>query len=543
MLQVSELTIDLGHRVLVRRASFHVAPGEKVALVGPNGTGKTTLLRTVAGELEPSGGSVVLPETHGWLRQDVQATPAAAYAAALDHLLSARHTSALAQEVEAARQGVEAAASHSGGNGLGGGAALERAVHRYAALEERFGAQGGYEAEAESRRIAAGVGLGPEVLDRPVGALSGGQRRRLELARLLYAGGELLILDEPTNHLDLDAKAWVMQFLRTSPASVLVVSHDLALLDDAIDRVLSLEHGQLDVYRGTYTRFLEQRTAREAQRAREHRQRAEEIARLSRSADRFRGGNQTMARKAKVLDRRAERLQAEGPTGPLRRRPFPKVRWPDPPRAGDVVLVADELSKSFGTTSVFRQVSFTVGRGETFLVLGLNGAGKTTLLRILAGLLEPDQGQVRLGARVRTGFYAQEHEDIRAGASVVDHMRERADLPDKDLRAVLGHFGLTGDTALQDASTLSGGEKTKLALARLIVSRSNLLLLDEPTNNLDTPSREAVLGALQRYAGTVVLVSHDTDFVAGLEPDRVVVLPEGDLLSFDEGALDLVALA
>jgi ATPase subunit of ABC transporter with duplicated ATPase domains len=317
----------------------------------------------------------------------------------------------------------------------------------------------------------------------------------------------------------------------------------VALLDDAIDRVLALDQGRLDVYRGTYTRFLAQRTAREAQRAREHRLRADEMARLTRSADRFRGGNQTMARKAKVLDRRAERLAAAAPATPVSRRPFPKVRWPDPPRAGDVVLVADGLAKSFGGSPVFADVSFTVGRGETFLVLGLNGAGKTTLLRILAGLLSPDQGRVRFGARVGLGFYAQEHEDIRAGLSALDHVRERADLPDKDLRAVLGHFGLTGGTALQDAATLSGGEKTKLALARLVVSRSNLLLLDEPTNNLDTQSREAVLGALQRYAGTIVAVSHDTEFVAGLQPDRVIVLPEGDLLSFDDGALDLVALA
>ena len=271
--------------------------------------------------------------------------------------------------------------------------------------------------------------------------------------------------------------------------------------------------------------------------------RVDEMARLTRTAARFRGGNQTMARKAKVLDRRVERLASERRGPPLRRRSFPKVRWPHPPRAGDVVLVVEDLVKAFGATPVFDDVTFTVGRGETFLVLGLNGAGKTTLLRIIAGLGAADEGDVRFGANVGVGFYAQEHDDIRAGVSVLDHLRERADLPDKDLRAVLGHFGLTGDAAHQDAVTLSGGEKTKLALARLVVSRSNLLLLDEPTNNLDTPSREAVLAALQRYAGTIVLVSHDTEFVAGLAPDRVVVMPDGDVLPFDDSALDLVALA
>ena len=533
MLDVRSLTIDLGHRVLVDDATFQVADGEKVALVGPNGTGKTTLLRTIAGELDPSHGTIALPASYGWLRQDVQATAADASKRAIDHLLSGRSTAAVAGELEQARRRLESGDGHD----------LDRAVRRFSALEERFATLGGYQAEADARRIAAGVGLGGRELERDVGMLSGGQRRRLELARLLYAGGELLILDEPTNHLDLDAKTWVMQFLRTSRTSVLVVSHDIALLDDAIDRVLSLEHGRLDVYRGSYSRFLEQRAAREAQQAREDRMRVDEMARLTRTAARFRGGNQTMARKAKVLDRRVERLASERKGPPLRRRPFPKVRWPHPPRAGDVVLVVEGLAKAFGATPVFADVTFTVGRGETFLVLGLNGAGKTTLLRIVAGLGTADAGDVRFGANVVVGFYAQEHEDIRAGVSVLDHLRERADLPEKDLRAVLGHFGLTGDTAHQDAATLSGGEKTKLALARLVVSRSNLLLLDEPTNNLDTASREAVLAALQRYVGTIVLVSHDTAFVEGLAPDRVVVMPDGDVLPFDESALDLVALA
>ncbi len=541
MLEVQGLTIDLGHRVLVRDASFQVAPGEKVALVGPNGAGKTTLLRTIAGELEPSDGRILLPDAYGWLRQDVQAAPDDADKIALDHVLAGRDTAAVAAELEAAL--AEMSALSPNGDGAAGGRGLDRAVKRYGVLEERFSTLGGYQAEAEARRIAAGVGLDDDILARRVGVLSGGQRRRLELARLLYAGGDLLILDEPTNHLDLDAKAWVMQFLRTSRSAVLVVSHDVALLDDAIDRVIAIDGGVLDVYRGTYTRYLEQRTAREAQRARDDRLRSQEMARLTATASRFRGGNQTMARKAKVLDRRVERLAAEGGVPRARRRPFPKVKWPDPPRAGDVVVVAEGLAKAYGDTPVFDGVSFIVERGDTILVLGLNGAGKTTLLRILAGLLPADAGDVRFGANVGLGFYAQEHEDIRPGVSVLDHMRERADIPDTDLRSVIGHFGLTGEAALQDAGTLSGGEKTKLALARLIVSRSNLLVLDEPTNNLDTQSREAVLGALQRYKGTIVVVSHDTDFVLGLAPDRVIVMPEGDVVAFDQGALELVELA
>jgi len=540
MLEAAGVTIDLGHRVLLRDASFRVASGETVGLVGPNGAGKTTLLRVLAGDLKPTAGTVSLPSHFGWLRQDVQARPEEAHEVSIDHLLSGRKTARLAEELEATRLRIEQS----------DGVQRDRAVRRFAGLEERFRVLGGYQSEAEARRIASGVGLDDEALSRRVGTLSGGQRRRLELARLLYAGGDLLILDEPTNHLDLDAKAWVMQFLRTTRCAVLVVSHDIGLLDDAIDRVLALEGGQLDVYRGTYTRFLEQRTAREAQRAKEASLYGEKVAQLKATAERFRHGNEKVAKKAKAIDSRLERMARSAPVELARRRKV-SVRFPDPPRPGDLVLVAEGLAKAYTGDPVFKDVSFTVGRGETFLVLGLNGAGKTTLLRILARVIDADSGTFRLGANVELGFYAQEHEDIRDGVTVLDHMRERAaavpgghgGVPDKDLRAVLGHFGLTGDVAFQDAATLSGGEKTKLALARLVVGRANLLLLDEPTNNLDPQSREAVLAALQHYKGTTVLVSHDSEFVASVAPDRVLIMPDGDVVPFDEGALELVALA
>jgi ATPase subunit of ABC transporter with duplicated ATPase domains len=541
MLEAAGITIDLGHRVLLRDASFRVASGETVGLVGPNGAGKTTLLRVRAGDLKPTAGTVSVPSHFGWLRQDVQARPEEAHEVSIDHLLSGRETARLAEELEATRLRIEQS----------DGVPRDRAVRRFAGLEERFRVLGGYQSEAEARRIASGVGLDDEALSRRVGTLSGGQRRRLELARLLYAGGDLLILDEPTNHLDLDAKAWVMQFLRSTRCAVLVVSHDIGLLDDAIDRVLALEAGQLDVYRGTYTRFLEQRTAREAQRAKEASLYGEKVAQLKATAERFRHGNEKVAKKAKAIDSRLERMAKTAPVGLAPRRRRISVRFPDPPRPGDLVLVAEGLAKAYTADPVFKDVSFTVGRGETFLVLGLNGAGKTTLLRILARVIDADSGTFRLGANVELGFYAQEHEDIRDGVTVLDHMRERAaavpgghgGVPDKDLRAVLGHFGLTGDVAFQDAATLSGGEKTKLALARLVVGRANLLLLDEPTNNLDPQSREAVLAALQHYKGTIVLVSHDAEFVASLAPDRVLVMPDGDVVPFDEGALELVSLA
>ena len=536
-LQVSGLRIEIGARALLDDATFHVAEGEKVALVGPNGAGKTTLLRTLVGQLPPAAGTVRLPEQYGWLPQETPAGRGADHVLAFDHLLAASHLSALQQQLaEAEEQMDKAAVSEVPG-------ALERAIHRYTDSQERFQHAGGYGLERTAESIARGLDLDEEVLLQDVGSLSGGQRRRLELARLLLRGGDLLILDEPTNHLDAAAKAFVMNFLRTSPSAVLVVSHDIELMSESIDRVFALEQGRLEAYRGTYTEFLVKRSEREEALRREAANAEKEIARLQRTADKFRQGNATAARRRRALEQRITRITDHRATHlpPVRRRPL-KVRFPEPVRAGDVVLEVRNVSKSFGDERVLDGIDFTVSRGEVFLVVGVNGAGKTTLLRCLAGIYALDGGTVRLGANVTLGFYAQEHEDLRPGQTVLDAMRaaSSAGQTTAGLRAVLGHFGLTGDVADQDASTLSGGEKTKLSLARLVSGKANVLLLDEPTNNLDPSSREAVLAALQHYKGTTVLVSHDIEFVTQLAPKHAIVLPSGRLLPFDERMLELV---
>ncbi|MEW6155317.1 MAG: ABC-F family ATP-binding cassette domain-containing protein [Actinomycetota bacterium] len=534
-LQVSQLRIEIGARVLLDDASFQVLAGEKVALVGPNGAGKTTLLRTIAGQAAPAGGSVRLPPRVGWLAQDTTPQPGVEKELVFDHLLAASPLATLRDKLADAHDHMHDAGADTD--------ALDRAVHRYGDLEERFRLGGGYELEPAAERIAAGLGLDTDALLSDVGSLSGGQRRRLELARLLLAGGDLLVLDEPTNHLDAEAKAFVMGFLRTTPSAVLVVSHDIELMNDSIDRVLALEAGQLAVYRGTYSQFLSKRDEREAAAARENVNAQREIARLERTADKFRQGNATAARKRKALEQRIGRIveRQESAMPVVKRRPL-KVRFPDPVRAGDLVLTVDGLTKRLGGTTVLRNVGFTVGRSEVFVVVGPNGAGKTTLLRCIYGIYAHDAGSVRLGANVTVGYYAQEHEDIRPGASVFGVISDAAapGLTEAELRGILGHFGLKGDVADQEAATLSGGEKTKLSLARLVAGKANLLLLDEPTNNLDTASREAVLAALQHFKGTVVLVSHDVDFVTQLGPEHAIVLPSGRGLPFDERMLDLV---
>ena len=536
-LQVSSLRIEIGARVLLDDATFRIGDGEKVALVGPNGAGKTTLLRTLVGQHAPTAGEVRLPPKHGWLAQESAAEPEVANLLAFDHLLAGSRLHALHERVLVAHDQIEKAS-------LSGDAdALNDAVHDYTELEERFRLAGGYDLERTAETIARGLDLDEEDLLLEVGSLSGGQRRRLELARLLLAGGDLLILDEPTNHLDAKAKLFVMDFLRTSPSAVLVVSHDIEPMSESIDRVFALEAGRIEQYRGTYRVFLKKRAEREASIERETANAQREIERLQTTADKFRQGNATAARKRRNLEQRITRIVEQQATRlpPVRRRQL-KVRFPDPVRAGDVVLRVEGLVKAFGDEVVVDKVDFTVSRGEVFLVVGVNGAGKTTLLRCLAGLYEPDGGTVRLGANVTMGFYAQEHEDIRPGFTVLDIMQE-ASTPGQtqaELRGILAHFGLTGDVASQEAATLSGGEKTKLALARLVGGKANVLLLDEPTNNLDPSSREAVLGALQHFKGTVVLVSHDIEFVTQLAPKHAILMPSCRLVPFDETMLDLV---
>ena len=339
----------------------------------------------------------------------------------------------------------------------------ERNIRAYSHAEERFRNAGGYAAESEVRRIVAGLGLGADRLDLPITALSGGERRRVELARILFAGDDLLLLDEPTNHLDVDAKEWLMGFLRSFRGALLVISHDLALLDQAITRVLHLDEGELIEYKGTYSQYLVARQEDEARQAKVAVRQESEIRRLSDLADVMRHQTQARARAAKSLDTRVDRMRRDQVHAPKAQRQV-KVKLPDPPRAGQVVLEVEELAKAFGPKVVFEDVSFDVGRGERLLVLGLNGAGKTTLLRTLVGEIEPELGDVRLGHNVSMGYYAQEHEGIGAGRTVLEHVREVSGLADQFLRGLLGMFGLRGDLVFQDAGTLSGGEKTKLAL-------------------------------------------------------------------------------
>jgi len=527
-LEAVGLSVEAGGRPIVDGLDLVLTSGDTVGMVGRNGAGKTSTLRVLAGEALPSAGTVRLHGAVGYLDQDPR-RHFAGDGPALDHLLAARGLVDLQRRVEDARLDL-------------GVNPDEHNVGRYARLQEEYERVGGYRSEAEARSIVDGLRLAQDRLGLPVTALSGGERRRLELARILFAGSDLLLLDEPTNHLDADAKTWLMRFLASYRGAVVVVSHDIELLDASITRVLHLGRDGVTEYRGTYSAYRAARVKDEERLTALAARQEAEIRRLKTLADSMRGQTAKRARKAKTLDTRVARLRARKVEAPTRERGA-RFRFPPPPHAGRTLLVADGLAKTYGRSPIFRDVSFDVERGERLLVMGLNGAGKTSLLRILAGETATDAGTVRVGHGVQLGYYAQEHEGIHDGATVLSHMHRASRADDQTLRALLGMFGLAGEVAFQDAGTLSGGEKTKLALAQLVAGRKNLLLLDEPTNNLDPPSRTAIAEALRDWPGAMVIVSHDTEFVEALAPERILMMPEGSLDHWSEELLDLVALA
>jgi ATPase subunit of ABC transporter with duplicated ATPase domains len=532
MLVARDLRIEVGPRVLLDGASFSVQAGDKVGLVGRNGAGKTTLMRTLVGYQPPADGHVTRSGNLGYFSQEA-ALPDLEHPdmTALERILSARQIGAMQRKIEETRRKIERL----------DGDARDKAIDRHARLQDEFEAKGGYVAEAEAKRTAANLGIGNDELAQPVATMSGGQRRRVELARILFAETDVMLLDEPTNHLDLDAKAWLVDYLKAYRGALLVVSHDLPLLDEGITSVFSLDHQRIESYKGNYTYFLEERERRREQRERERKHQDEKIAQLEENIRRFRGRTEKMARVAKTMETRVDRIKKELVQIDRRGKDV-TVRFPQPEPSGRTPLRAEGLAKSYGDNLVFVDVDVDVDRGEKLMIMGLNGAGKTTLLRILAGVEEADLGTVELGHKASLGYYAQEHEQIIAGKTVLQHMHDVSGLPDLQLRTLLGHF-LLADKVEQDASSLSGGEKTKLALAMLMTSRPNVLLLDEPTNNLDPQAKEALLEAVSVYSGTVILVSHDTDFVAALEPDRAIMMPEGSTHYFDHSMLELVAMA
>ncbi|MGY1709750.1 ABC-F family ATP-binding cassette domain-containing protein [Geodermatophilus sp. SYSU D00758] len=533
MITTTGLELRAGARVLISEADLRVQPGDRIGLVGRNGAGKTTTLTTLAGERLPHAGKVEVSGEVGYLPQDPRSGDLDISAS--DRVLSGRGLDVLRAQMTKAQVAMAEPADD---------AERDRAVRRYGRLEDQFAALGGYAAESEAARICTALGLPDRVLAQPLRTLSGGQRRRVELARILFSDADTLLLDEPTNHLDADSITWLKGFLASHRSGLVVISHDVELLDAVVNKVWHLDANRaaVDVYNLGWKPYLAQRETDERRRRQERANTERKIDALSAQADKMRA-KATKARAAKSMDKRVERLAAGLEDVRVADR-VARLRFPTPTPCGRTPLTAEGLSKNYGSLEVFTDVDLAVDRGTRVVVLGLNGAGKTTLLRLLAGTEAPDTGEVRPGHGLRIGYYAQEHETLDHDRTLLENMRSAApQSTDTELRRILGAFLFSGDAVDQRAGTLSGGEKTRLAMATLVVSGANVLLLDEPTNNLDPASREQVLDALRTYAGAIVLVTHDQGAVRALDPDKVILLPDGTEDAWSEDLVDLVELA
>ena len=532
MISATGIELRAGARILIENATFRVAKGDRIGLVGRNGAGKTTLTKCLAGEGIPAAGTITRSGEVGYLPQDPRTGDLDVLAR--DRILSARGLDVLLRKM---RENEERIAN-------GKGSTRDKAMKQYERQETEFLTKGGYAAEAEAATIAAALNLPDRVLGQPLHTLSGGQRRRIELARILFSDADTLLLDEPTNHLDADSIIWLRDYLKTYRGGFIVISHDVDLVETVVNKVFYLDanRSNIDVYNMGWKLYQQQREADEKRRKRERDNAEKKAAALQIQADKMRA-KATKAVAAQNMARRAEKLRA-GVEGVRQSDKVAKLRFPDPAPCGKTPLTASGLSRSYGSLEVFTDVDLAIDRGAKVVILGLNGAGKTTLLRILGGIDAPDTGEVTPGHGLKLGYYAQEHENLDIDRTVLENMKSAApELGETDVRKVLGSFLFSGDDVDKPAGVLSGGEKTRLSLATLVVSSANVLLLDEPTNNLDPASREEILGALRRYKGAVVLVSHDEGAVEALDPEKVLLLPDGVEDIYGPDYLDLISLA
>jgi len=532
LLTVSNVELRIGARLLMSGVNFRVGNGDKVGLVGRNGSGKTTLTRILSGVGEPAKGTITNSGTIGYLPQDPRTGDLST--TAQDRILSARGIDSAVRDMRAAETDM----------GSDDPKVAEKAMKRFTRADAELHAGGGYAAESEAAIIAKSLGLPDRILGQPLSTLSGGQRRRVELARILFSDADTLLLDEPTNHLDADSVVWLRGYLKQHKGGLIVISHDNALLEETVNKVLHLDgnRAEIDVYNMGWKNYLAQRETDEHRRKRERAITVKTADRLTEQANRMRA-KASKATAAQSMLKRAEKM-VSGLDDVRAKDKVARIKFPTPAACGKTPLMARELSKSYGSLEIFTDVDLAIDKGSRVVILGLNGAGKTTLLRILSGTDKSDTGEIIPGHGLKIGYYAQEHETLDTERTVLQNMQSAApDLTDTQARSVLGSFLFTGDDSQKPAGVLSGGEKTRLALASLIVSSANVLLLDEPTNNLDPASREEVLGAIRNYEGAIVLVSHDEGAVQALEPDRVLLLPDGDEDLWNDDYADLVSLA
>ncbi len=515
---VSKLT---GKKDLFQDVSFHIHAGERVGLIGPNGAGKTTLFRIILGDAEPDAGSVMRTKNlrMGYLPQQwMISEDKTVLAHAMD---TDRQIQSIRVELEALQQDLEAEQDASRSESL---------AHRQTQLLEHMERLGGYDLEARACKVLAGLGFRENRLQSPVSVLSGGWVMRLELARLLLSEPDILLLDEPTNHLDLESLLWLEQYLLASPSAMIVISHDRMFLNRIVRRMFELEHGRFQEYTGNYDDYLEEKAQRREIQAASYKNQQDRIRQVERFIERNRyrksKARQVQSR-LKMLDRVEQVELAEGGEESIH------FKFPEPQRSGKRVIELENVHKAYGDHVVYSGVDLVVERGDRIAFMGPNGAGKSTLLKILAGVEDADAGGRLPGHQVLLGYYAQyQWDQLRPEWTVFQEVASVAgDMSQTQLRAMLGAFLFRGDDVLKKVAALSGGEKARLLLCKLMLQKPNLLLLDEPTNHLDIPSRDVLERALNSFTGSVCFISHDRHFINAIA-NKVLVAGAGRIHLF-----------
>jgi ATPase subunit of ABC transporter with duplicated ATPase domains len=512
MISFSHITKQYGRQVLFVDASFQLNPGEKVGLVGPNGAGKTTLFRMIVGEEAPDEGDVSVPRklTIGYFRQDVEEMSGRSV---LDEAIAGSgRVGDLHHELEALNQAM--ADPHRTGD-------MDRILARFGEVQEEYEHLGGYALESQAREVLHGLGFDDDRIDGDVGALSGGWKMRVAMARVLLGRPDVLLMDEPTNHLDIESIIWLEAFLKSQSGALLMTSHDREFLNRAVTRIAEIDGGEITAYSGNYDFYERERAIRDTNKEAAYARQQAMFAKEQRFIDRF----AAHAAKAAQVQSRVKALEKIEKVEPPRKRRVVEFDFRQPPRSGDQVVVLEDVHKAYGPRLIYDGLSLTIRRGERWCVMGRNGAGKTTLLKMVAGALAPDSGAIRLGASLQMGYFAQQALDLLHPDLTVWEQMEK-DFPQESigaLRNLLGAFQFSGDDVEKRIRALSGGEKTRLVMARMLLNPPNFLVLDEPTNHLDLATKEMLIHALETYEGTMLFVSHDRTFLRGLS-NRVLEL-------------------
>jgi ATPase subunit of ABC transporter with duplicated ATPase domains len=505
MISFSGINKQYGRQLIFVDASFQLNPGEKVGLVGPNGSGKTTLFRMVVGEEDPDEGEVSVPKklSIGYFRQDVEEMTGRSV---LDEAIAGSGRAGdLHHELESLQHAMEDPAQVDD---------MDRILARFGDVQEEYEHLGGYTLEAQAREVLHGLGFEDDQIDGDVGALSGGWKMRVALARVLLGRPDVLLMDEPTNHLDIESIIWLEQFLKSFPGALLMTSHDREFMNRIVSKIAEIDEGEIVVYSGNYDFYERERAIRETNQQAAFARQQSMLAKEQRFIDRFK----THAAKAAQVQSRIKALDKIDKIELPKKRHVVKFEFRTPPRSGDQVAVIEDLYKSYGPRTIYKGFNLNIRRGERWAVMGRNGAGKTTLLRMIAGASAPDRGSVRLGASLNMGYFAQQSLDVlNADLTVLEQLQQ--DFPQDgigSLRSLAGAFQFSGDDVDKKIRSLSGGEKSRLAMARMLYNPPNFLVLDEPTNHLDLATKEMLVEALKDFEGTMIFVSHDRTFLRGL---------------------------